>query len=221
MVWMQPVHFSFLDGLDATSPFFFSRWSGCNQSIFLFLMVWMQPVHFSFLNGLDATSPFFFSRWSGCHFSFLDCLDATSPFLFSQWSGCNQSIFLFLMVWIPPVHFLFRLDVCCRVKPSKALRKIFSLHGHTTLHYDCPIIIADFFETQDNWNVLPLAAYPQHHDIHHCMYSSSRISNATNHVWGTRCLLRSSGGGCAAKVGGRTAAQHATIFSMPRRVAAQ
>ena len=58
LVWMQPVHFSFVDGLDATSPFFFSRWSGCNQSIFLFspwsgcnqssfllLMVWMQPVH--------------------------------------------------------------------------------------------------------------------------------------------------------------------------------
>ena len=65
MVWMKPVHFSFLDGLDATSPFFFSQWSGCNQFIFLFLVVWMQPVHFSFLGGLDATSPFFFSRWSG------------------------------------------------------------------------------------------------------------------------------------------------------------
>ena len=86
------------------------------------------------------------------------------------------------MVWMQPVHFLFRLDVCCRVKPIKALRKIFSLHGHTTLHYDCHIIIADFFETQDNWNVLPLAAYPRHHDTAHCMYSSSRISNATNHV---------------------------------------
>jgi len=33
MVWMQPVHFSFLS------------------------MVWMQPVHFSFVDGLDATIP--------------------------------------------------------------------------------------------------------------------------------------------------------------------
>ena len=38
MVWMKPVHFSFLDGLDATGPFFFSPWSGCNQSIFLFVL---------------------------------------------------------------------------------------------------------------------------------------------------------------------------------------
>ena len=99
MVWMQPVHFSFVDGLDATSPFFFSQWSGCNQSIFLFLsMVWMQPVHFSFLDGLDATSPYFFSPWS----------------------GCNQSIFLLLMVWMQPVH--VNLVVWCRVKPSKARR---------------------------------------------------------------------------------------------------
>ena len=74
-----------LDGLDTTSPFFFSLWSGWNQSIFLFSMVWMKPVHFSFLYGLDATSPFFFCPWS----------------------GCNQSIFLFSMVWMQPVHFSF------------------------------------------------------------------------------------------------------------------
>ena len=48
----------------------------------------------------------------------------------------------------------------------------------------------------------------------------SRVGNATYLAWRTRCLLRSSGCGCAAKVGGRAAAQHATIFSMPRRVAA-
>ena len=51
--------------------------------------------------------------------------------------------------------------------------------------------------------------------------SISRVGNATYLAWGTRCLLRSSGGGRAAKVGGRAAARHATIFSMPRRVAAQ
>ena len=51
--------------------------------------------------------------------------------------------------------------------------------------------------------------------------SISRVGNATYLAWRTRCLLRSSGGGRAAKVGGRAAAQHATICSMPRLVAAQ
>ena len=51
--------------------------------------------------------------------------------------------------------------------------------------------------------------------------SISRVGNATYLAWRTCCLLRSSGGGRAAKVGGRAAARHATIFSMPRRVAAQ
>ena len=51
--------------------------------------------------------------------------------------------------------------------------------------------------------------------------SISRVGNATYLAWRTRCLrLRSSGCGCAAKVGGRAAAQHA-ICSMQRRVAAQ
>jgi hypothetical protein len=38
MGWMQPAHFSFLHGLDVTSPFCF------------FFMGWMQPAHFSFLH---------------------------------------------------------------------------------------------------------------------------------------------------------------------------
>jgi len=44
------------------------------------------------------------------------------------------------------------------------------------------------------------AAYQQHRDSHPCMYIYPRISNAT--IWSTRCqcLLRSSGGGCAAVV---------------------
>ena len=67
MGWMQPAHFSFLCGLDATSPFFFSPWAGCNQLIFLFSVGWMQPAHFSLLHGLDETSPFFcaniFDSW--------------------------------------------------------------------------------------------------------------------------------------------------------------
>jgi len=50
-------------GLDATSPFFFSLWAGCNQPIFLFSMGWMQPAHFSFLHGLDETSPFFLCKY--------------------------------------------------------------------------------------------------------------------------------------------------------------
>ena len=83
MVWMQPVHFSFLDGLDATSPFF------------LFSVV--QSI-FSFLDGLDATSPFFVSRWSACNqsiFCFSMVWMQPVHFSFSRWSGCNQSIFRF------------------------------------------------------------------------------------------------------------------------------
>ena len=118
----------------------------------------------------------------------------------SPWLGV-PSYFYFIAAWSSELS----SSIC-----------IFSLHGHKSLHFYCSII-ADHFLKQDNWNVLPLAAYPQHHDIHHCMYSG----NATYLAWRTRCLLRSSGGGRAAKVGGRAAARHATIFSMPRRVAAQ
>ncbi len=41
------------------------------------------------------------------------------------------------------------------------------------LHYCWPV------ETQDDWNFLSLAASPQCHDRHPCMYSYSRIKNAT------------------------------------------
>jgi len=61
--WMQPARFSFLHGLDVTSPFFFSPWAGCNQLIFLFSVGWMQPAHFSLLHGLDETSPFFLCKY--------------------------------------------------------------------------------------------------------------------------------------------------------------
>jgi hypothetical protein len=33
--------FLFLHGLDVTSPFLFSPWAGCNQSVSLFSMGWM------------------------------------------------------------------------------------------------------------------------------------------------------------------------------------
>ena len=63
MGWMEPAHFSFLCGLDATSLFFFSPWAGCNQPIFLFSMGWMEPARFSFPHGLDETSPFFLCKY--------------------------------------------------------------------------------------------------------------------------------------------------------------
>ena len=63
-----------------------------------------QPTEVNALNrcfvdlyGLDTTSPFLFSYG----------LDETSPFFFSPWSGCNQSIFLFSVVWMQPVHLSF------------------------------------------------------------------------------------------------------------------
>jgi hypothetical protein len=39
MGWMQPTHFSFPHGLDASSPFLVFPWSGCNQPIFILLFV--------------------------------------------------------------------------------------------------------------------------------------------------------------------------------------
>ncbi len=103
--------------------------------------------------------------------------------------------------------------------------EIFSLHDHTftlwLLHYNWP------FETQDDWNVLSLAACPQYHDIHPCIHIYSWSAMFQSHAWCTwRCPLPaqqhcwlplSSGSGSGA-------AHHATIsatFSMLGRVAAQ
>jgi hypothetical protein len=46
-VWMQPFHFSFLYGLNATSPFFCLDGLDETSSFFLFSIFWMQPVHFN------------------------------------------------------------------------------------------------------------------------------------------------------------------------------
>jgi hypothetical protein len=57
--------------------------------------------------------------------------------------------------------------------------EMFSLHGHTTLHYDC-CIIADFLKYRMNgiyylcWLSLNI------HNCHPCMYSCSKINNITN-----------------------------------------
>jgi hypothetical protein len=51
MVWMQPVHFSFLHGLDATSPFFylFCTWSVISGP---FLSTQSPPTEVNALNQL-------------------------------------------------------------------------------------------------------------------------------------------------------------------------
>jgi hypothetical protein len=116
-------------------------------------MVWMQPAHFSFFHGLDATSPFFFS--SG--------------------AGCNQSIFSV---------------------------QVLLIHDHTTLHHDCSII-ADLFETQDNWHVLFWWLFNNIMMIAILACTSiKRSAMPQTHALSTRCqcLLRSSGGGRAAVV---------------------
>jgi hypothetical protein len=55
------------------------------------------------------------------------------------------------------------------------------LHNFTLwfLHYCWP------FETQDDWNILSLAASSQYHDDHPCICTDSRINNVTS-----SCLAR-------------------------------
>jgi hypothetical protein len=96
--------------------------------------------------------------------------------------------------------------------------QIFSLHDHTTSNLYCSI--ADFFETQDNWNVLSLAAYPQHRDSHSSMYSFPRISNATNPCLAHPLPAAQQWWRLHSRGGSRAVAQHATFFSMLRRVLA-
>ena len=94
---------------------------------------------------------------------------------------------------------------------------IFSLHGHKSLHFYCSIIADLFLKHRITgmsylWRLILNIMIP----IIACtaISSISRVGNATYLAWRTRCLLRSSGGG-------RAAARHATIFSMPRRIVAQ
>ena len=107
-------------------------------------------------------------------------------------------------------------------RPSTA--RGYCIQPSTSLHFYCSIIADLFLKHRITgmsylWRLILNIMIP----IIACtaISSISRVGNATYLAWRTRCLLRSSGGGRAAKVGGRAAARHATIFSMPRRVAAQ
>jgi hypothetical protein len=58
MVWMIPVHFSFVDDLDTAVHFSFV--DNLDTAVhFLFLMVRIPPDHFSFLDGQDTANSFF------------------------------------------------------------------------------------------------------------------------------------------------------------------
>jgi hypothetical protein len=51
---------------------------------------------------------------------------------------------------------------------------------HCEVSHNLYIVIDPLLLTFRDWNVLPLAAYPQYHDIPPCMYGYSWISNVIN-----------------------------------------
>jgi len=59
--WMQPVHFSFLDELDATSLLFVSQWAGCYHWLSVFSSRWAGCNKSSFLFSWWPTWLFFSS----------------------------------------------------------------------------------------------------------------------------------------------------------------
>jgi hypothetical protein len=86
-------------------------------------MTWKQPVHFVRLSMVWKQS---------VHH------DLGRSSMAAGWPGCNhQAISVLLVVW-----FIRAISV-----------QVFSLHGHTALHYDGSII-ADLFETKDDQHVL-------------------------------------------------------------------
>jgi hypothetical protein len=114
-IWLNyPLHITIL-GVLSSGKVNVSK----NLASFSMALEFVQlQAHFSFRNGQELPARFPFCNWR----------ELQQPFFISQWAWVTMAIFLFLQ-WVGVTRTIF-------IKSFE----IFSLHGHTTLHYDCSII---------------------------------------------------------------------------------